>query len=105
MKYPIIPNSQDDDFVDDFGAIIRNDPEENYVDIRVEMSSFRDMILTFAYILDKRKVITQDEYNLFMALYNFTARGDVLGKKVTARVYKRRFAIANSAPRDKDDKE
>ena len=96
MKYPI--NNQDDDFVDDFASVVRNDPEENYIDIRVEMSSFRDMILTFAHILDKRKVITQDEYNLFMALYNFTARGDVLGKKVTARVYKRRFAIANSEP-------
>lgn len=102
MKYPIIPNSQDDDFVDDFASVVRNDPEENYIDIRVEMSSFRDMILTFAYILDKRKVITQDEYNLFMALYNFTARGDVLGKKVTARVYKRRFAIANSEPPSKE---
>lgn len=100
MKYPI--NNQDDDFVDDFASVVRNDPEENYIDIRVEMSSFRDMILTFAHILDKRKVITQDEYNLFMALYNFTARGDVLGKKVTARVYKRRFAIANSEPTSKE---
>ncbi len=100
MKYPI--NNQDDDFVDDFASVVRNDPEENYIDIRVEMSSFRDMILTFAHILDKRKVITQDEYNLFMALYNFTARGDVLGKKVTARVYKRRFAIANSEPPSKE---
>lgn len=100
MKYPI--NNQDDDFVDDFASVVRNDPEENYLDIRVEMSSFRDMILTFAHILDKRKVITQDEYNLFMALYNFTARGDVLGKKVTARVYKRRFAIANSEPPSKE---
>lgn len=100
MKYPI--NNQDDDFVDDFASVVRNDPEENYLDIRVEMSGFRDMILTFAHILDKRKVITQDEYNLFMALYNFTARGDVLGKKVTARVYKRRFAIANSEPPSKE---
>ena len=100
MKYPI--NNQDDDFVDDFASVVRNDPEENYLDIRVEISSFRDMILTFAHILDKRKVITQDEYNLFMALYNFTARGDVLGKKVTARVYKRRFAIANSEPPSKE---
>ena len=100
MKYPL--NNQDDDFVDDFASVVRNDPEENYIDIRVEMSSFRDMILTFAHILDKRKVITQDEYNLFMALYNFTARGDVLGKKVTARVYKRRFAIANSEPPSKE---
>lgn len=104
MKYPIIPNSQDDNFVDDFGAIIRNDPEENYIDIRVEMSSFRDMILTFAHILTKRKVISQDEYKLFSALYNFTAKGDVLGKSVTARVYKMRYAIANSAPREKDGK-
>lgn len=88
--------------MDGFASVVRNDPEENYIDIRVEMSSFRDMILTFAHILDKRKVITQDEYNLFMALYNFTARGDVLGKKVTARVYKRRFAIANSEPPSKE---
>ena len=35
--------------MDDFASVVRNDPEENYLDIRVEMSSFRDMILTFAY--------------------------------------------------------
>lgn len=96
MKYPIVSNGSDDDFVDDFGAVIRNDPEENYLDISVEMSSFRDMLLTFAYILSKRHVINDEEYSLFTALHNFTARGDVLGKRVTARVYKRRLSIANS---------
>ena len=35
--------------MDGFASVVRNDPEENYLDIRVEMSSFRDMILTFAY--------------------------------------------------------
>ncbi len=104
MKYPIIPNNQDDNFVDDFGRIIRNDPEESYIDIRVEMSSFRDMILTFAHILNKRKIINQKEYKLFSALYNFTAKGDLLGKSVTARVYKMRYALVNSAPQEKDDK-
>lgn len=104
MKDSITPAYSDDDFVDDFGRIIRNDPEENYIDIRVEMSSFRDMILTFAHILSKRNVITPEDYKLFSALHNFTAKGDVLGKSVTARVYKMRYAIANSVPREKDGK-
>lgn len=104
MKDSFNPAHSDDGFVDDFGALIRNDPEESYIDIRVEMSSFRDMILTFAHILNKRKIINQKEYKLFSALYNFTAKGDLLGKSVTARVYKMRYALANSAPQEKDDK-
>ena len=102
MKDSFNSAHSDDGFVDDFGAVIRNDPEENYIDIRVEMSSFRDMIASFARLLFKGRVISQDEYKLFSALYNLTAKGDVLGKSVTARVYKRRFAIANSEPPSKE---
>lgn len=104
MKDSFNPAHSDDGFVDDFGALIRNDPEENYIDIRVEMSSFRDMIASFARLLFKGRVISQDEYKLFSALYNLTSKGDVLGKSVTARVYKMRYTLANSAPQEKDDK-
>lgn len=35
-------------------------------------------------------------------LYSQNSKDDALGKSVTARVYKRRFAIANSEPPNKE---
>lgn len=101
MKYPINYN---DAFVDDFGSVKRNEPDENYIDIRVEMSSFRNMVAEFANMLAARKVITEDESKIFYDLYNLTVRGDIYGKSVTARVYKNSFAIANSESLDKNKK-
>ena len=95
-------NNYEFDFVDNFGTVKRDEPDENYIDIRVEMSDFRNMVLTFSNLLAERNLITDAEVAIFDSLYNLTARGDIFGKSVTARVYKRRYAIANSEPTNKE---
>ena len=87
----------DSNFLDDFGAIIRANPDENFVDISVEMSSFRTMLMMFAGKLLEENRITTEEYDVFFKAYNTTARGDIFGSKIIARCYKNKIALANSA--------
>ncbi len=87
----------DSNFLDDFGSIIRANPDENFVDISVEMSSFRTMLMMFAGKLLEENRISPAEYEDFFKVYNASARGDIFGYSVVARTYKNRITIANSA--------
>ncbi len=88
-----------DNFLDDFGSVIRINPDENFVDISVRMSSFRTMIMMFANKLLEESRISVAEYEDFLKVYNHTVRGDIFGSSITTRCYKNMFSIANS----KDD--
>lgn len=90
-------NNSDSNFLDDFGSIMRANPDENFVDISVEMSSFRTMLMMFANKLLEENRITTAEYEDFFKVYNLSVRGDIFGYNLTARTYKNRIAIANSA--------
>ena len=92
----------DNDIMDDLGNIIRAHPDENFVDIRVEMSSFRTMLLMFANLLLKKGRISAEEHEQFCKVYDITVRGDVFGTAMIARCYKNRIALANSKPPEKD---
>ena len=42
------------DFIDTFGRIVKDDPEANYIDVRVEVSDFRNLLLVLgAQLKDK----------------------------------------------------
>lgn len=84
------------DFIDAFGQIVKDDPAANYIDVRIEVSDFRNLLLCIGAQLKHNELITAEEYADFMRVYNTTVRGDIFGKSAVCRVYKSTFAVANS---------
>ena len=87
-----------ENFIDSFGRIVSDDPEANYIDVRVEVSDFRNLLLVLGAQLKDKNLISTEEYMDFAKVHNTTVRGDILGKSVVCRVYKNSYAIANSKP-------